>query len=52
MAAGHSSQQIARLLSRSIKTIETHRYNIRTKLNLKDAADLIRYASQWDSEGH
>jgi DNA-binding NarL/FixJ family response regulator len=52
IAAGHSSQQIARLLSRSIKTIETHRYNIRTKLNLKDAADLIRYASQWNSEGH
>lgn len=47
IGSGHSSQEIARLLSRSIKTIETHRFNIRTKLNLKDGADLIRYATQW-----
>lgn len=47
---GHSSQEIARLLYRSIKTIETHRFNIRVKLNLKDGADLIRYATRWISE--
>ena len=47
IGSGHSSQEIARLLSRSIKTIETHRFNIRTKLNLKDGADLIRYATHW-----
>jgi DNA-binding NarL/FixJ family response regulator len=51
IGAGHSTQQIARLLCRSIKTIETHRYNIRMKLNLKDGAELIRYAIQWISEG-
>ena len=45
IGSGHSSQEIARLLNRSIKTIETHRFNIRTKLNLKDGADLIRYAT-------
>lgn len=50
IGSGHSSQEIARLLSRSIKTIETHRFNIRTKLNLKDGADLIRYATHWISE--
>ena len=49
---GHSSQEIAKLLCRSIKTIETHRFNIRTKLNLKDGADLIRYATRWVSEEH
>lgn len=49
---GHSSQEIANLLCRSIKTIETHRFNIRTKLNLKDGADLIRYATRWVSENH
>ncbi|WP_292917335.1 response regulator [Nitrosomonas sp.] len=47
---GHSSQEIAKLLCRSIKTIETHRFNIRIKLNLKDGADLIRYATRWVSE--
>lgn len=50
IGSGHSSQEIARLLSRSIKTIETHRFNIRTKLNLRDGADLIRYATHWISE--
>lgn len=48
IGTGHSSQEIARLLNRSVKTIETHRFNIRTKLNLKDGADLIRYATQWN----
>ena len=50
IGSGHSSQEIANLLKRSIKTIETHRFNIRTKLNLKDSADLIRYATRWISE--
>ena len=50
IGSGHSSQEIARLLSRSIKTIETHRFHIRTKLNLRDGADLIRYATHWISE--
>ncbi|WP_110340898.1 response regulator transcription factor [Nitrosomonas sp. Nm84] len=49
---GHSSQEIAKLLCRSIKTIETHRFNIRVKLNLKDGADLIRYATRWTAEEH
>jgi DNA-binding NarL/FixJ family response regulator len=52
IGSGHNSQEIAKLLSRSIKTIETHRFNIRTKLNLKDSADLIRYATRWISEEH
>jgi DNA-binding CsgD family transcriptional regulator len=52
IGTGHSSREIADLLSRSIKAIETHRYNIRTKLNLKDAADLIRYATHWITEEH
>ena len=52
IGSGHSSQEIAKLLNRSIKTIETHRYNIRTKLSLKNSADLIRYATRWVSKEH
>jgi len=31
----------------SVKTIETYRSNIKTKLNLRDAAALVRYAATW-----
>lgn len=51
IGAGHSSQDIAKLLSRSIKTIEVHRANIRGKLNLKNGADLLRYATHWMTAG-
>jgi len=52
IAAGHSSREIANLLSRSIKTIEVHRANIRAKLHLKDGAELIRYATHWMTAEH
>jgi DNA-binding NarL/FixJ family response regulator len=52
IGSGHSSQEIANLLSRSIKTIETHRANIRTKLQLKNGADLMRYATHWITAEH
>jgi DNA-binding NarL/FixJ family response regulator len=44
---GLNTATIADELGVSIKTIETYRSNIKTKLNLKDAADLIRYAATW-----
>jgi DNA-binding NarL/FixJ family response regulator len=44
---GISTAMIAERLGVSVKTIETYRSNIKTKLDLKDAADLIRYATTW-----
>jgi len=44
IAQGLTSKDIAQKLSRSIKTIETHRANIMEKLELKNMADIVRYA--------
>ncbi len=40
---GHSSKEIADILSLSAKTIEVHRYNLMKKLNLRNAAALVNY---------
>jgi DNA-binding NarL/FixJ family response regulator len=44
---GLGTAAIAERLEVSVKTIETYRSNIKAKLDLKDAADLIRYAATW-----
>jgi DNA-binding NarL/FixJ family response regulator len=44
---GLSTTAIAEQLTVSVKTIETYRSNIKTKLNLRDATDLIRFAATW-----
>lgn len=44
LAHGQSSKQIARALELSVRTVETHRQNIRRKLDLETQADLIKYA--------
>jgi DNA-binding NarL/FixJ family response regulator len=44
---GQSTGAIAEQLGVSTKTIETYRSNIKTKLNLKDATDLVRFAATW-----
>jgi DNA-binding NarL/FixJ family response regulator len=44
---GQSTAAIAEQLGVSVKTIETYRSNIKTKLNLKDATELIRFAATW-----
>jgi two-component system nitrate/nitrite response regulator NarL len=43
VAEGYSSKKIAKLLNLSTKTVETHRTNIKSKLNLSRAA-IVRYA--------
>ena len=44
---GMSTRQIANQLHLSIKTIETHREHIKSKLNLKNGAELSRHAVRW-----
>ncbi len=44
---GHSTKIIADLLSLSSKTIDTHRENIKRKLDVKDNSALIRQAVEW-----
>jgi DNA-binding NarL/FixJ family response regulator len=49
---GMNTQQIARKLGLSPRTIETHRKKIKTKLNLQNSAQLSRAAFQWVQENH
>ncbi len=44
---GLTTQQVARRLKLSPKTVETHREKIKQKLNLKNSAELGRRAVQW-----
>jgi len=44
---GLTSEQIARKLHIGVKTIETHRRRIKSKLNLENTAQLARNAAQW-----
>jgi DNA-binding NarL/FixJ family response regulator len=44
IAEGHTNKQIARILSISLKTVETHRAAIMRKLSLSSSAGLVRYA--------
>ncbi len=44
LGQGQSSKQIARVLDIGVRTVETHRQNIRRKLDLDGQAELIRYA--------
>jgi DNA-binding NarL/FixJ family response regulator len=44
---GRGTREIADHLRLSVKTIEVHRANIKMKLSLKTATDLVRYAVRW-----
>jgi DNA-binding NarL/FixJ family response regulator len=44
IAEGHSSKEIATVLVLSIKTVESHRAHILSKLGMRDRVDLTRYA--------
>jgi len=44
---GYSTRRVAETLFVSIKTVESHRENIKRKLKLKDAAELVQSAISW-----
>lgn len=44
VAEGKSNKEVADALDISVKTVETHRANIMSKLDLRAVADLVRYA--------
>jgi DNA-binding NarL/FixJ family response regulator len=44
IAEGHSSREIARLLTISVKTVDRHRANVLDKLGMRDRVELTKYA--------
>jgi len=47
VAAGRSTREIAESLNRSVKTIETHKQALKTKLDASTPAALLRKAVDW-----
>jgi DNA-binding NarL/FixJ family response regulator len=49
---GKGTREIAEKLHLSVKTVEVHRLNIKTKLKFKSAPELIHFAARWlESQG-
>ena len=47
LGEGKGTRQIAEHLHLSVKTVEVHRANIKEKLKLKTATDLVSFAVRW-----
>ena len=50
VAAGKSTREIAETLNRSVKTIETHKQSLKTKLGADSPARLVRLAMSWQGQ--
>jgi two-component system response regulator NreC len=46
IAQGHTNRQTANLLSISIRTVESHRANLMSKLGLRSRVEIVRYAKE------
>ncbi|MCZ6680720.1 MAG: response regulator transcription factor [Candidatus Poribacteria bacterium] len=44
IAEGYTNKEIAQLIHRSIKTVQSHRAHLMEKLNLHDRTEIVRYA--------
>ncbi len=51
LGCGQTTRHIAEKLHRSIKTIESHRENIKRKLGCNNASELIQHAVRWVESG-
>jgi len=52
ISEGKGTREIAEKLHLSVKTVDVHRANIKAKLKLKSAPELIRFAVRWsESQG-
>lgn len=47
---GKEPQEIARLLHLSVKTVDTHRSQIKRKLGVKNNTELVHHATRWTAE--
>jgi DNA-binding NarL/FixJ family response regulator len=47
LGVGLSTREIAEQMGISFKTVESHRENIKTKLHLRTAAELVHFATNW-----
>jgi DNA-binding NarL/FixJ family response regulator len=47
LGSGLTTQEIAQQLHLSVKTVESHRENVKRKLELRDAASLVQAAREW-----
>ena len=46
VAEGYKNKEVAEKLGISVKTVETHRFNVMNKLAFRNIAQLVRYAIQ------
>jgi len=46
IAQGHTNRQVAEVLHISVRTVESHRANLMSKLGLSSRAELVRYAME------
>jgi DNA-binding NarL/FixJ family response regulator len=52
LGEGRGTRKIARELGLSMKTVSCYRQNIKSKLHLKDATELLHHAVQWVTNLH
>jgi len=48
IAQGYTNRQVAEKLNVSVRTVESHRANLTSKLGLSSRAELVRYAKEHD----